>query len=514
MEMIGVIMRTKNTLKNIAMNFLNSIVLNLLRFASRIVFVKVISEIYLGVNGLLSNVLGLLALSELGISTAIGFSLYKPLADKDDKKIGSLMKFYQKAYRIIFIVVVVSGLILLPFLPYLIKEGTDGIEHLNIIYIIFLANMAISYLFSYKRTLISADQKNYKITPFLILYNFITTVLQIIVLLLFKNYIIYLLIQTLCIVLENITVNHYINKQYPLLNDLNKADKLDKKELHSIKKNIEALMLHKVGAYVVTSTDNIIITKYIGIITTGIYSNYSLIIGMISNFIYTLINNTIASFGNLVASEKPEKRLRVFRESNFICYVLYGVSALCLVHLLSPFIGYVFGEKFVIDKLVVYIICINFYIAGITLIANMVQTASGLYRKDKYVPLAQAIINLVVSIVLAKRIGLAGVFIGTFVSSILPFIFKPCIIYKYVFERSVYSYFKEFVKETVIIMVSFFVSNYLISLFNTNIIIEIIVRLIFSVCVPVSLIYICYRHTEEYKDVLGRIKSILKRKKG
>lgn len=503
-------MRTKNTIKNILMNFLNNIVLNLLRFVSRIVFVKVLSEIYLGVNGLLSNVLGLLALSELGIGTAIGFSLYKPLATEDKNKLSSLMRFYKKAYRIIFIIVVVLGIILLPFLPYLIKDDTSGIAHLNIIYLIFLANMAIGYLFSYKRTLINADQKNYKITPIIIAYNFLTTILQIIVLVIFKNYIIYLLMQTICIILENFTVNAYINKQYPFLKELDNAPKIDNNELTAIKKNVEALMLHKVGSYVVTSTDNIIITKFIGLITTGIYSNYSLIVGMISNFIYTFISNTIASFGNLVASETTERRLRVFNEANFICYIFYGISTICLVNLLSPFIGFVFGKKFIINSLVVYIVCTNFYITGMTSIANMVQTASGLYRKDKYVPLIQSVVNLVVSIYLAIRIGLAGVFIGTIVSSLLPFFFKPVIIYKYVFETNVKEYFKEFLKQAIIILVSFFISFYLISLFKVSIILEIVIRLFLSVFVPTILIYLCYHKTNQYKNVLGRIKSVLK----
>ena len=152
------------------MNFTNNILLNLFRFILRIIFVKVLNEVYLGVDGLLSNVLGILALSELGIGTAINFSLYKPLADKDEKKINSLMRFYKKAYMIISIVVLVLGLGLLPFLGFFIKDSS-GIEHLNIIYLIFLANMVIGYLFSYKRTLITADQNNYKIMPIIIFYN-------------------------------------------------------------------------------------------------------------------------------------------------------------------------------------------------------------------------------------------------------------------------------------------------------------------------------------------------------
>ena len=204
-------MRTLNSLKNALGNFANSLILNLLKFISRIIFVKFLDEVYLGVNGLLSNVLGILALAELGIGTAISYSLYKPLAKNDVSEINSLMKFYKKAYRIIALVVLILGLVLLPFLPWFIKD-TSGIDNLSIIYLIFLANMVIGYLFSYKRTLITADQKNYKITPILVLSNFLMTIFQIIVLIIFKNYLLYLLVQTLFVIFENVTVNIYINK--------------------------------------------------------------------------------------------------------------------------------------------------------------------------------------------------------------------------------------------------------------------------------------------------------------
>ena len=188
------------------MNFLYNILNYGLRFISRIIFVKTLAEVYLGVNGLLSNVLGILSLTELGIGTAIGYSLYEPLAKKDNDKISSLMQFYKKAYHIIAIIVLLLGLVLLPVLPYLIKDTAD-IENLNIIYIIFLLNMVIGYLFSYKRTLITSDQKKYKIVPHIMTFDIITSISQIFVLLIFKKYIIYLLIQSVCTILENIVIN-------------------------------------------------------------------------------------------------------------------------------------------------------------------------------------------------------------------------------------------------------------------------------------------------------------------
>ena len=501
-------MRTKNSIKNIIMNFLYNFLNYGLRFASRIVFVKTLAKVYLGVNGLLSNVLGILALTELGIGTAIGYSLYEPLAKNNTKKVRSLMQFYKKAYRIIALVVLVLGLILLPVLPYLIKNG-DGIENLNIIYIIFLLNMAVGYLFSYKRTLVSSDQKNYLIVPFTMSFNIITSVLQIVVLLLFKNYIVYLLMQSVCIVLENIIVNRYIDKKYPYLTSNEEILPIDKTELAIIKTKIKALLLHKVGSYTLSSTDNLIISKLIGIVTVGIYSNYSLIINMISSFIYLLVSNVIASLGNLIASENPKKCFKVFNEMNFICFVLYGISFVCFINLFNPFIELVFGSNYLLTMPVVYIIVINFYLTGLNNVVISIQTASGLYEKDKYVPLIQSAVNLVISIYLGKKIGLAGVFIGTIISTFIPLIVKPVIVYKNVFKENVTLYFKDFTKQAIVVIISVYISTFIAKYVQiSNFYINFVVLLLISLVVPCVIIFIVFHKNEAYKNVISRIKHI------
>lgn len=506
-------MRTMNSIKNIISNLVNNVLLNLLRFVSRIIFVKQIGEVYLGVNGLLSNVLGLLALSELGIGTAINYSLYKPLADKDESKVKSLMKFYQKAYRYISLFILVVGIILMFFLPHFIKD-TEGIENLSIIYLIFLLNMVIGYLFSYKRTLIIADQKNYKIMPIIIFFNFLTTVLQIIVLLFFKNYIIYLLMQTICILLENIFVNRYINKEYPYIKLLKDSSSIEKEELKNIKTNVKALMYHKIGTYAVNSTDNLIISKFIGIVAVGIYSNYSLILNTVSSVIYLFINNVVSSFGNLIVKEKPEKRLKVFNEMYFIYFVLYAISTVCFINLFNPFIELTFGENFLLDLPTVYLISFNFYIVGMMNVLDLVKSAAGIYDQDKYVPIIQALVNIVVSVVLAIKIGIAGVFVGTLVSSFVPLIIKPFVIYKTIFERSPQTYFKEFISHILLLCIAVILSLGILHFINIeNGILNIAVRLVISVVVPSVILFICYHKSEECQSFIGRCKFILSRRK-
>lgn len=504
-------MRTINSLKNAIFNFGNSLVMNLLKFISRIVFIKYLSSVYLGVNGLLSNVLGLLALTELGVGTAIGYSLYKPLADADEEKCKSLMNFYRIAYRVIAVIVLVLGLILLPFLPWFIKDSS-GINNLPIIYLIFLTNMVIGYLFSYKRTLITADQKNYKITPFLTFFSFLTTVTQIISLFIFHNYIIYLIIQVVCTLLENITVNMYINKKYPYLKDIKHAKKIEKNELKDIKTNILALMAHKVGSYVLSATDNLVISKFIGIVTVGIYSNYVLIHSAISNFIYSFINNSTASLGNLIASEDKDREISVFYEMNFVVYCLYGVSSLCLLFVFNPFIELVFGAEYLLSFKVVVLIVLNYYLVGLNQVPIIFQAAAGAYKYDKFVPLIEAGINLSVSIVLVNYIGVSGVLIGTFVSYLLPLFIKPFVVFKYVLDRNVIVYFKNFFNQIILLAISSIIIAFIANCLNVNsLILEVIINLFLALIVPILLIIVFYRKTESFNQAKTRILIIFEK---
>lgn len=496
-------MRTLNSLKNALGNFANSLILNVLKFISRIIFVKFLDEVYLGVNGLLSNVLGILALAELGIGTAISYSLYKPLAKNNIDEINSLMKFYKTAYRVIAIVVLILGLVLLPFLPWFIKD-TAGIENLSIIYLIFLANMVIGYLFSYKRTLITADQKNYKITPLLVLSNFLMTIFQIIVLIIFKNYILYLIVQTLFVVFENVIVNIFINKCYPYLKNVDSADKLKEDDLSEIKINIKSLLFHKVGNYVLTATDNIVISKFIGIVTVGIYSNYVLIHSAISNFIYVFISNATASFGNLIAEDDINKRYNVFKEMDFIAYALYGISAICLLFTFNPFIEFVFGSKFLLPFVVVLLIMVNYYLVGLNQVPIIVQSAAGVYKYDKYVPLIEAVLNLTMSIIFVQFIGLSGILLGTLISYMLPLIIKPFVVFKYVLFKDIKFYFKSFIKQLLVLTFAGIIVWFIINFIHVNLILQIVVNFLISFIISTLFIIMFYHKTDEFVNFKNR----------
>ena len=318
--------------------------------------------------------------------------------------------------------------------------------------------------------------------------------------------------QTLCIFLENITVNRYVDKNYSYLKDMNRFKNIDKKEMEIIKKNVKALMFHKVGSYAVTSTDNLIISKFVGLGAVGLYSNYCLILNTISSVIYVFISNITASFGNLIVSEDAKKRLQVFNEMNYVYYVMYAVAFVCLINLFNPFIELSFGKNFVLSMNVVYLVVINFYLMGMTNILDTIKSSAGLYDNDKYVPFIQAILNIVISVVLAIKIGLVGVFVGTFVSTLVPLIVKPIIIYKHIFERSAKIYFKQMVKQILILVLCLLVSFVVLEMIVVeSLVLTIAIRLIISLLVSGSILFLFTFKSREFSLVFERVKCLIKR---
>lgn len=298
-------MRLKNTLNNIAFGLGGTLITTLLGFISRTVFINTLGVTYLGVNGLMISVLSMLSLAELGVGTAITFSLYKPLAEKDTEKVNALMAFYKKFYRIIGLIIFALGLLFMLFLKYIVKDA-HGISNLYLIYFIFLVDTSYTYFFSYKRTLITADQKAYLLVPFTTGFYSLMIGARIAVLILFQNYIIYLLIQLIVGLAENILINRYIDRKYTFLKDKSEQ-RIPKSEMVVITKNVKAMFLHKLGDYAVNGTDNIIISAFVSVTVVGLYSNYLLVITAVNTFLLLIFDSATASFGNLIAQETRGK---------------------------------------------------------------------------------------------------------------------------------------------------------------------------------------------------------------
>jgi O-antigen/teichoic acid export membrane protein len=443
--------RIKNASRNIAYGYLGTFLTLLLRFISRTVFIHTIGVTFLGVEGLYTNILSVLSFAELGIGTAMNYSLYKPVAFHEREKIKSLMRLYKRAYLSIAGIISVIGLALVPFLSHLITDpGAITSNELILYYLIFLFNTVSTYFVAYKFSLVNAEQKNYIQTNIRTLTTVVTVVAQIIILFLYKNFLLYLLVAASVEMIQKVVLTIYLNKRYPYLLEKD-VEKLSEDELKPIKRNIKALVFHKIGDVSVHQTDNILISSFINISTVGIVSNYTLLIASATSFINILFSSVVSGFGNLIATESVEKQYFLFKVYRFVCFWIYGFASIAFIILLSPFIEIWLGPQMIIPQLVIFLMIADYYMKGHRIVINNFKTAAGIFNEDKYISLIQALVNLAVSIYFVRRIGLPGIYIGTVVQGLVSTLTRPIIVYRKVFKLTGKEYFIDSIRYLMIL---------------------------------------------------------------
>ncbi|PJN91801.1 lipopolysaccharide biosynthesis protein [Bacillus sp. mrc49] len=503
-------MRIQNSLKNIFFGLTGQFISVFMGFAVRTALIYTLGIEYTGIDGLFSSILIMLSLANLGFDTAIIYSLYKPLANKDIQKIKALMNLYQKAYRMIGLIVFLLGMMLLPFIPNLLHDG-KAVDHLNIIYLLFLVNSVSSYYFVYKQAIIIADQKSYIISKIHNYFIITSNIIQILILLITKNYILLLSFQVVIRIIENVYVVKKVHTLYPYMKEKNDVH-LNREEKKEFYKNLYALFLYKVSGVVINGTDNIIISKYVGIIQVGIYSNYLLIISTLSTFISHIFYSLNSSVGNLVVTEDVEKKYFLFRVIHFANFWIYGLCTLLIWNLINPFIIIWLGEQYIFNKFILLSILLNFLTAGMQNASTTYRQTTGLFNKGKYRPIIAAVINIVVSVILVQFIGISGVFIGTVISRLCTYFwYDPFIIFKYVFKRPVIGYFMRYVTYLMLIIISILITETIYSGLHSNI--NIIYGTIISLFIPNLLFYMVFRKSEEFIYISNIVWSLLKKRK-
>lgn len=500
--------RTENSIINSAMSIVTQVLTVVLNFAVKTVFIKMLNDEYLGVNGLFTNIITMLSLADLGIGIAIPYSLYKPLAKKDEHKINVLMNFYKKVYTIIGIAVLLIGLSLTPFLGLIIKDIPKNVPHLSLIYILFVIHSASSYFFVYKKFLIDSDQKGYITSRIIFTFSTLLSIIQIILLVTTKNYILFLLSSIILVIIQNIYISSKANKLYPFIK--NKTDeKLEKEDMEGIKKNVSSLFIYKVGTVIMNGTDNIIISKFIGLIIVGFYSNYVLIINSITTVLNQIFNAITSSIGNLVVTTNKKRSKEVYDNLNFANFWLYALFGVCIIVLINPFINIWIGKKYVMGFSIVFLLVLNFYVLGMQSVTNSFRNAYGLFWIAKYRPIIMVIINIVISVVLVQFIGIEGVLIGTLISRLLTTAWlDPYIVHKYGFEISPKSYYVDYLKYLVIFIAISIILNYFVSMITiNNIFILILIAILVVISVNVILVLLFFK-TSEFNYFYDKIKKI------
>jgi O-antigen/teichoic acid export membrane protein len=460
-------MRTNNVIKNIFGSGGNIVIIMILTFLYRTIFIQKFGLEYLGLTALYVNILLVLSLAEAGLGQAISYSLYKPLANGNSNTLAVLLNLFKKAYVYIGLIVLLSGLVLLPFLQSLINKA-EPLMYMHHIFILMLLSTLVTYFMTYKRVLIIADQKYYKIITRMNIFSTIDLLGKSAILLYFplvEGILIALSYQVVIKIIESYLINRYITLQYSEVFNLNVNEiEVPRKERMEVVANVKALIFHKIGDCLVNGTDNIIISKFISLTLLGVASNYFLIITTGMSILVVSFNSFVSGLGNLIAVGDRDKVRNVCESINLLGYFFFGFGALFIYYFSNPFVYIWLGPDMLLDETTIFLLAVNFFLLGLRVTLNVIKSGAGIYVQDKYSPLIQAFVNLFFSLLLVQEFQLNGVLLGTLISSVLvPFWNRPYVIYKYLFDESPWGYFVGLFKFLLVIFILILVINNIVN---------------------------------------------------
>ena len=500
--------RSEYAALNIVSGLGGYVVTMVLATVCRMVFTRVFVADYLGVAGLFNNVIGMLSLAELGIGSAIVYALYEPIAKNDSEIITTLVRLYGRCYRIIGVVIFAVGLALLPFMDIIIKEKPAINESYILIYVILLFNTASTYFFSYRSSLLVAAQKNYLLTIFSNVMAVVQNIVQIVVIICWKNYIAYLLVSVFAVFINNIFSYWLTKKHYPFINS-KKVTPLKKEEKRSLLRNVYSLTVNKIGGILINSTDNIIITYLQNLASVGLLSNYTLFSSNINSVIGIVFNSVIAGVGNHNVMESKEKKLSMFYSINLANFWLYGWAAIGICTVSTDFVKLLYGESYVLSPDIPFIVAVNFYMLGMQSAVSTYFSTNGLFSHCRYLVLLTAGINLVASFILGKHIGLFGILLASAIARLLTNTwYNPYAVFKYVFQLPFRLYVKRYIGYLAVLVATGALCWLFCSLVNISLVANAVIKFLICCIVPNAVFFCLFRKSEEFRTLTGFVKVV------
>lgn len=508
--------RTHYSVLNIVAGFAGYFLNVLIGYICRMVFARCLNDDYLGANSLFSSLLSMLSLAELGIGGAIGYALYKPLAEDNHEKIASLMQFFKKAYIAIGIVVGLAGLAMMPFLSSIITTPPNIKENIYAIYLFFLFNTASSYFFSYKGTLIIAAQENYLVCGISYISTIVQSLIQIPLLLLTRNYILYLTVQLVCTFMANFCISKVADKQFPyiLSNDI---QPLSKQELKALFINVKALTINKISQLLVNSTDSIVITYLRGLALTGKVSNYTLLVNTLNSLITQLFTGLTASVGNLNAVESDEKKYSFFKALNLSNFWIFSWGTVGIALVSSDLVQLCFGDNYLLDWKIPLVLALNFYIVGMQNAIYTYKNTMGLFRYGQYLLLLTAAINLILDFALGIRFGALGIFLASTIARLCTNTwYEPYAVFRCGLHLPFRHYVKTYLNYFFVLLLSGTASLIVCSWCHFSLAINVVLKVFICSVVVNGIVIGVYGRTEEGRylrrmvlNIWHRVKEIL-----
>ena len=434
---------TKNTMRGIFFGIINKMTIIIMPFIIRTILTYRLGAEYAGLNSLFTSILRVLNMAELGFASAAAFSLYKPAAEEDADKICALLKFYRKLYYTVGIIVLVIGLSLMPFLNHLIKGDHPADVSLRVLYLIYLLDTAASYfLFSYKNLILNVYQRVDVISIISTLLHLAVYALQIIILIVFRAYYLFIVLELVYTITNNLFVARYVKKKYP---DYVCRGDLEKEEQKSIVKNAYGMLLFKICSTTRNSLDTIFISAFIGLTAAAIYGNYYYVFAGVVSIQTIILESMKGGIGNKIATESPEKNHEDMRVYMLIFAWFSGMCTACMLCLYQPFMVVWMGPERLLDEPTMIMLCVYFYILSMGSIRFLYHQSAGLFWQRRYWTLAEAAINLVGNYVLVQLLGMFGVVVATIISLVfIDFAYSTTVVYDFYFMNGkIGIYFKD-----------------------------------------------------------------------
>ena len=501
--------RTKNAARNIVFDGTMEIVNLLFPFVIRSVMLHYLGTEYLGLNGLFKSLLTFLNLAELGVGSAMVFSMYKPIAEDDTPTICALLRLYRTLYRVIGLVIAVVGLILMPLLPSLIKSDLPPGMNLYILYLMNLGNTVITYwLFAYKSSLLQAHQRRDVISKVTLIVRVTEYTVKILILVFTRNYYLYLAVQLVCQLAINILTAVCASKMYPRY--VTKGD-LPKEKRQDIFRRVRDLFTSKLSATVFDAADTIVISAFMGLTVLALYQNYYFIITALRMLLVVVLNACMAGVGNKLVVESKEENYKDLEKISLLFLWILGVSSSMLLCLYQPFIRVWMGEDNLLAVGLVFCFAVYYYSMGANKLINMFKDAAGIWRIDRFRPLTAALANLSLNLITVRFIGLYGVLLSSVVSIVfiqIPWLFRN--LFKEVYPRQFMGkYIKLFCGMTAVAVVSCGASWLICGLFELNVWVTLFVNAAVSFLIPNICYFAVYGRNPVFKDSLSQLKRVL-----
>lgn len=504
--------RTKNATRNIIFGVLLKIYQIAMPFFIRTAMIYYMGVEYLGLDSLFTSILQVLNMAELGVSSAMVYGMYKPIAEDDENTICALLKLYRTYYRIIGLVIGVVGACLTPIIPILIKSNLPNGLNIYVLYWMNLITTVFSYwLLAYKMALFQAHQRIDVVSKISIITYSIRYFLQLFIIIVVKNYYLYLIAMLMTQILTNIFTAIQATKIYP---NYKPKGYLEKENIKIINQRIKDLFTSKLGSVIVNSADTIVISTFLGLTVLAVYQNYYYILTSIIGLVTIIFNACTAGIGNSMIMETKEKNFNDLKKFTFLIVWIAGFCTCCFLCLYQPFMEIWVGKRYMLSQSAVICFCIYYFVYEVNQLLNTYKDAAGIWHEDRYRPLVTAISNLIMNIILVQFCDIFGVLLSTVLSTLC--IGMPWLLHNLFTVLFDYSQLKEYLnkilKYTIIVILSCLLSYIICNMMVLGKWMTLIVRSVICILIPNLIYYVAYKNMKEFDECFHVVIKMINRK--